>query len=333
MPLIIITILGVVYILPRKASKNEVIANSRIEDRFCEDIRVLDTSRRSMSLVKQCSSAPIHSLQRTVVKEGSSVPNRSVKYKDVNKVGKTIKKSGVDMAKISALNMKRTKEVRALATLKAEHAAKVARRDVASKVRMYMLVAGVLATFVTVGVYFASSMSLYWVAVPSVFAVGMGFYSHVRGIADRRDTLIEKKQIVLLQKRLASSSRFTSSKAKVSVPNVVETSVAVAGDGVVSEVVSEVRVDGVVDEVSATDKVVGSSKWSAPVIPTPLYARSESVSIDVATHDDVVDEVSSSRVYRPNALSNFDESFSSDELVESQVRFDLEEVIRSRTAG
>ncbi len=325
-PLVIVIVLGVAYIIPRKAVKNDKIANSRIEDRFSSGIKVLDTSARYASPIAQCSSTRIHP------------QNDSSSYL------RNTKKTGSTMKKVSSLRIKNANDIRVIASLKADHAAKNSKRAIKLRVLTAAIVLSILTAFIVLGAYLASVVSIYWVLTSFVTTMVIGGYTRVIVAKDKHEALVEKKKIIALQKKVAISKQSSvkaktklSESAKTKSYNAQQTYRKQDSDVSINTGLAISEVDNFQDSsvANATENDIQevASKWTATRIPTPLYARTETHKVSVAVHEDIVTGDEKTQTYRPTKASPIDNAVSTDELVEKQVRFNLEDVLRSRTAG
>lgn len=272
---------------------------------------------RRVSTVAQCSSTRIH-------------PTNNAE-KAIN----TSKKNRVPMTKISALRMKHTNDMRALAALKADHAAKNSEREVALRVRIGLFVASVLGAFGMLGAYFASVIAFSWVLVPVAAALVLAGYINIRGKQDKKAIYIEKKKIVALQKKIASSKKTMSTKSFSKNTKIVQNSV-------VEEKVEQFSSDElatIAEPVIQTKENIEeanmetASKWTATRKPTPLYARTNTRKQVVKTDSDLVDVGEESQIRRPKTASPVADTVTTDQLVANEVRFDLEDILRSRRSG
>ena len=315
-PLVIVIVLGVAYIVPRRAIKSERIANSRIEDRFSSGIKVLDTSARHASPVAQCSRANIH-------------PKKSLSKP---------KKNGITMNKASSIRIKNTNDVRVLAGLKAEYAANNSRRENSLRILMIAFTVNTLIAFVLLGGYFASIVSIYWVLGAFALSAVVAGTTRIKLAQDKREALIEKKKITALQHKISLAQSVSKAKTKAST---VSQSKARTSKPVrkiqeqayvpVAQSVEQTDINDLQDTHELDAKEI-ASKWTATRIPTPLYARAETRKVSVATHEDI-QNAETSGINRTTKVAPVENSVSTDQLVENEVRFNLEDVLRSRTAG
>lgn len=331
-PLAIVIVVGVAYIIPRLAKKNEKIANTRIEDRFSNQIKVLDT---------------LHEGKMSTCCSGMSTIGNARDVLHLKNAKCRIKKTGLAMKKNSDLRIEKTKDMRMLAKMKSMHAANMAKRVARLHVRQTILVCAVLLGFALLGAYIASVVAIYFVLPPFLFAACFAIYMSKVLAREVNENLTEKNKIDILQKKIVAkyknnifvSEKYSAEKMLMQANNIKDS------EKDAQNINSNMRNENVdfdeqendiettceinVNENKLKDAVSQNTSWKINSIPAPLYARISPDKKTVATHDDLVAKNEKSTIYRPKSVSLKSNAVSTEQLSQD-VHFDLEEIIRQR---
>lgn len=322
LPLAIVIVILIAYLIPLKRKKCDQIANTRIQDRFSSRMRVLDTSSRSLNGASQCS--------------GGRILTQPI---NVEKTLKTKRKQASDMTSSKAMAM-RAKQMRMLSALKAQHVANVSKRQARARVRLAGIAVAALSSFALLGVYMASLISLYWLSLPIVATAVLVAYNAHCSKADLKTELAEKKRIIALQTKL-SAKRPVKTKSN----NAVKVMVSNYNSQLNSQLQVAQEADEVVENyaqnIQQNSEKLNSSASGAKVtlqntIPAPMYARvaaQEAINPKVATHEDITPEQNKPQGNKKRVVAPKTGEVKDSKQLSQQTGFDLEKIIRSRTAG